>query len=80
MTETISEIQKRKNLFAFWICLLVGLFGIAASLYFFVNDWQAVIAAEYAANEPGEATIVTYIFPMLTDLEVLAGLGMVVAA
>jgi hypothetical protein len=70
----------RQERVAFWSCLIVGVLGAATSLYLFVTGWKRIIAAEIAAGSPTEAVIVTYVFPMLTDLEIIAGIGLLVAA
>lgn len=60
--------------------LLVGLLGIVGSLYLFVDGYEPLIEAEFAAGSPSEAFVVTYVFPLLTDLGSLAAVGLLVAA
>lgn len=75
--EKRSSAQERV---AAWSALITGIIGAFGGLYLFLTSYKPLIAAEIAAGSPSEAIVVTYLFPMLTDFEVLAGLAFLVSA
>lgn len=63
-----------------FIAVLGALLGIVGSLALFLQWYDPVMGAELAAGRPDEMTIVQYVFPVLNDIGVIAGVVWALAA